>query len=67
MRLKTRMSILEKEKDKMNRYIDSATSDNFSKGGNSRLNIYGVKNPDVNIMLFQKENVMVRNLKKIVR
>jgi len=46
MRLKTKISILEKEKDKMNRYIDS-TSDNFNKGGNSRLNVYSMKSTEV--------------------
>jgi len=46
MRLKTKASILEKEKDKMNRYIDS-TSEVTSKQGNSRLNMYGTKSVDV--------------------
>ena len=46
MRLKTKISILEKEKDKMNRYIDT-TSEGLSKQGNSRLNIYGTKSVDV--------------------
>ena len=30
----------------MNRYLDSA-SDGLSKGGNSRMNIYGAKSVDV--------------------
>ena len=46
MRLKTKISILEKEKDKMNRYIDT-TSEGMSKQTNSRLNIYGTKSVDV--------------------
>lgn len=53
MRLKTKISILEKEKDKMNRYMDSG-SDAMSKQGNSRLNIYGSKNQDVLSFLFRK-------------
>jgi hypothetical protein len=54
MRLKTKVSILEKEKDKMNRYIDS-TSDGLSKSGNSRLNIYGAKSVDVSCFLRRKK------------
>ena len=54
MRLKTKISILEKEKDKMNRYIDS-TSDNMSKTGNSRLNVYGMKSTEVSSIIFRKK------------
>ena len=50
----------------MNRYIDS-TSEGISKQTNSRLNIYGSKNTDVTFGFIQKENMIVRNLKKIVR
>lgn len=50
IRLKTKISILEKEKDKMNRYMDSA-SEGISKQTNSRLNIYGVKGTDVYLVI----------------
>ena len=50
----------------MNRYIDS-TSEGTSKQGNSRLNMYGTKSVDVSYKVTQKDNMMVRNLKKIVR
>lgn len=49
MRLKTKISILEKEKDKMNRYIDSS-SDGLAKGGNSRLNMYATKSTEVSYL-----------------
>lgn len=49
VRLKTKISILEKEKDKMNRYIDS-NSEGLSRQGNSRLNIYGNKSVDVSLL-----------------
>ena len=60
VKLKTRISILEKEKDKMNRYIESI-SENANKA-QSRINVYSgsIKNSD-------KENMMVRNLKKMIR
>ena len=41
VRLKTKISILEKEKDKMNRYMESAPEGALASKGNSRLNIYG--------------------------
>ena len=41
VRLKTRISILEKEKDKMNRYIETAPEGAHSSKANSRINIYG--------------------------
>ena len=41
VRLKTRISILEKEKDKMNRYIETAPEGAHGSKANSRINIYG--------------------------
>lgn len=49
VRLKTKISILQKEKDKINRYMDS-TTEGLSRQGNSRLNIYGSKNTEVYFM-----------------
>lgn len=49
IRLKTKISILEKEKDKMNRYLETAP-EGLPKQGNSRLNIYGQKNNEVSFI-----------------
>ena len=50
----------------MNRYIES-TPDGMGLKGNSRINIYNNKSSEVNIDLSQKDNMITRNLKKIVR
>jgi len=47
VRLKTKISILEKEKDKMNRYMDSTPEALANRGGNSRLQLYGSKTNEV--------------------
>lgn len=60
VKLKTRISILEREKDKLTKAIDSA-----AEAGNksqSRLKVY-----QPNSKSGDKENAMVRNLKKIIR
>ena len=60
IRLKTKIAILEKEKDKMNRYMETAAEN--SNKVQSRINVYAgsIKGSD-------KENIMVRNLKKMIR
>ena len=40
MRLKTKISILEKEKEKINRYIETVPEGGMSSKGNSRVNVY---------------------------
>ena len=47
VRLKTKISILEKEKDKMNRYIETAPEGTLGSKANSRLNIYGSRATEV--------------------
>jgi hypothetical protein len=49
IRLKTKITILEKEKDKMNKYLET-TPDGLGNKGNSRINIYGNKPADVSIL-----------------
>ena len=51
--MKTKISILEKEKDKMNRYMDS-TAEGLSRQGNSRLNIYGSKSTEVHFFVTEE-------------
>ena len=46
IRLKTKISILQKEKDKMNRYLETAP-EGLTKQTNSRLNLYGPKSNEV--------------------
>lgn len=65
MRLKTKISILEREKDKMNRFIDTAPEGLGAKG--SRINAYNARSYEVSISNMQKDNLMIRNLKKIVK
>jgi len=52
--LKTKIFTLEKEKEKMNKYLESAPEQN-TRGGNSRLQLYSGKNNDVNPMIFRKK------------
>lgn len=60
VKLKTRISILEREKDKMNRYLETVTESTHKT--QSRMKILSGQNKGSD-----KENMMVRNLKKIVR
>lgn len=50
-RLKTKISILEKEKDKMNKYMETS-SEGMGNKGNSRINIYSNKIGEVPVSIF---------------
>ena len=55
VRLKTKISILEKEKDKMNRYIDSTPEALANRGGNSRMQLFATKSNEVDPFLFRNK------------
>jgi uncharacterized protein YlxW (UPF0749 family) len=51
-RLKTKISILEKEKDKMNKHLET-TAEALGNRGNSRINIYSGKAGEVTVRVFR--------------
>lgn len=54
IRLKTKISILEKESDKMNKYLENAP-EGFNNKQNNRANAYGPKSVDVRIYLLRNK------------
>lgn len=49
----------------MNRFIDTAPEGLGAKG--SRINAYNGRSYEVLILVIQKDNMMIRNLKKLVK